>query len=179
MGSSNRLPEERPKGCFEALPVTLDLSPSRALSAGQLLLTVCAFVFAGIFRANLGPVAAATDPTVSAITTGIPLAVIALGVIMLLSRREARFDASAGGLEWLRAYLTAAAVEARGEADRHRLIVARKQKPRGSELIAALCHLSVLRLRSPASAVRRKRIWPPDRPVLTRKRNRRVNRSLG
>ncbi len=101
-GFGTGLPAARPQASFETLPARLDLSPSRAVAVGHLILTVIAVAFVVLFRVNLGPAASPSDPTVAAITTGIPLVVLGLGllagargVLMLLSRREARFDASA------------------------------------------------------------------------------------
>ena len=99
--ASNRLPAARPRETFESLPVTLDLSPSRAVAVGRLLLAVAAFVFAYMIRAETGPSAPGADATVALIVDGVPLAFAAAGVLALatglvafLSRREARFDAS-------------------------------------------------------------------------------------
>lgn len=100
-GFGTGLPAARPQARFETLPARLDLSPSRAVAVGHLILTVIAVAFVVLFRVNLGPAATPSDPTVAAITTGIPLVALGLGllagargVLMLLSRREARFDGS-------------------------------------------------------------------------------------
>lgn len=99
-GSTTGLPDARPRETFEALPVTLDLSPSRAVAAGRVLVAVLLFVFAGAFRFNLGAGAAA-DSVVATVGTAIPLGLGAValwiagrGVILMMTRREARFDAS-------------------------------------------------------------------------------------
>ncbi len=98
----NNLPAAFPRETFESLPVTVDLSPSRAVAVGRLLIAAFAFFAAWMIRAETGPPAAGTSATVALIVNGIPLAfatggvlAVAVAAIAFLSRRDARFDGSA------------------------------------------------------------------------------------
>lgn len=97
----NNLPAARPRARFETLPATLDLSPSRTVAVGRLIIAAACFFVAWWVRAETGAPAPGTSPTVALIVNGIPLALAgggvlagASGLVAFLTRREASFDAS-------------------------------------------------------------------------------------
>lgn len=92
------LPDARPQETLAELPASVDLSPSKAVAVGRFLICVFAFIFVFAFRSHFA--AFGGDPSASVIGAVIPLGVAAVGlyvgargVLGLLSRRTARFDA--------------------------------------------------------------------------------------